>query len=651
MKIRSSLVLVLLGSTTAVTAFVAFLLLTLRLPEIEAEQKQRALESAQASAISVDHALAAFEAPLKTIVAGVRTGSIPRQGILDALLAGAPNYLAAYIVDRNGKVTAFARSTATGTDGDYAYLNVRALPTPSGDRDFVWSDRLLSIVTGNLVIAVITRIGDDHLVAEIAPEQIHRALAESTRAVSLDLLVVDGRGEWVSSNSALFGERMSNFAANPVIRPMLGGSTLTVAAFEDRGRYAFAGASSSRLDWRYITAVPAGTTNPIYRRTIVVVLVAFALSALLALALGRYAAGRIARPLLRLTERSRQVADGVPTNAWPHSGVDEVDTLSRNLERMSDALAQREAALLQANETLETRVAQRTSDLSRSNAELSDAIATLTRTQRELVRAEKLAALGSMVAGIAHELNTPIGNALLSSSTVQQRVAGFAKQAQNTLTRSQLQALLDDLDEAEAITQRNLQRAAELIQSFKQVAADRTSDRQRRFELAGLINETLVSLRPSFKLRPIEVINAIVPPVEMDSIPGAITQVVSNLVGNALMHAYGEGDAGRILIRAGVLDDKIQLSVEDDGRGMSNEILPRIFDPFFTTRMGTGGTGLGLSIVHGLVENVLDGTISVESAPGYGTRFVILCARVLPRPAAGNAAHGEERDGDNFAAR
>nr|WP_242533246.1 HAMP domain-containing sensor histidine kinase [Niveibacterium umoris] len=117
----------------------------------------------------------------------------------------------------------------------------------------------------------------------------------------------------------------------------------------------------------------------------------------------------------------------------------------------------------------------------------------------------------------------------------------------------------------------------------------------------------------------------------MDSIPGAIAQIITNLVGNALTHAYDENGSGSIRITGALRDDTVELSIADDGRGMSAEVQPRIFDPFFTTRMGKGGTGLGLSIVHSLVTNVLKGTISVQSAPGYGTQFTIRCPRLIPR--------------------
>ncbi len=285
------------------------------------------------------------------------------------------------------------------------------------------------------------------------------------------------------------------------------------------------------------------------------------------------------------------------------------------------------------NHQLEDRVLTRTHDLERSNAELKDAMQVLQRTQSELVQGEKLASLGRMVSGVAHELNTPIGNALTIGSTLadQMRRMHLAMDS-NQLKRSELSGFLREGAEAVDVLERALAQASHLVASFKQVSADQQSEQRRHFDLATSVDEILAILRPGMRGMAIRLESSVPAGIAMDSYPGLLAQVLSNLVTNAKMHAFEGQTQGQVLIESQEQGDQVSLFIRDNGQGIPEEIRSRIFDPFFTTRMGRGGTGLGLSIVHGIVTQGLGGSIRVDYAMAQGTCFVVTIPKCDPRP-------------------
>ncbi len=276
-------------------------------------------------------------------------------------------------------------------------------------------------------------------------------------------------------------------------------------------------------------------------------------------------------------------------------------------------------------EEIERAVAERT-------RELQGALETLRRAQDKLLRSEKMAALGGMVAAIAHEINTPLGNSLTVASTLEQKILEFAEVLAGTeLRRSVLRGFSEKFLAGSHLLIANLSRAADLIGSFKCVAVDQTSERRRTFDLATTIGEIVTMLRPSYKNSGHRVEMEIAAGIAMDGYPGALGQVVTNLVANAVVHAFDGRQDGTIRIEARLEDDEtVELTVADDGAGIAAETLPRIFDPFFSTKLGAGGSGLGLHIVYVTVVRVLGGDISVDSRPEAGTRFTLRLPRTAP---------------------
>lgn len=274
--------------------------------------------------------------------------------------------------------------------------------------------------------------------------------------------------------------------------------------------------------------------------------------------------------------------------------------------------------------SLEQRVIERTRSLNESNRQLNEALATLERAKDDLVRSEKLAALGMLVAGVAHEMNTPIGNSLTVATTLSERTHEVRQLFQaERLKRSEFADFLDASDRAGEMLVHSMQRAHDLIVNFKQVAVDQTSENRRSFDLATIIDENLLILRPGFRRLPYEIRVDVPRGIEMNSYPGPLGQVVSNIVGNGMQHAFEGRSSGELTITAASDGGTVTLVIADNGIGMDKNVRQRAFDPFFTTKFGRGGSGLGLHIVFNIVTGVLGGKIELESAPGKGSRFVI----------------------------
>lgn len=284
-------------------------------------------------------------------------------------------------------------------------------------------------------------------------------------------------------------------------------------------------------------------------------------------------------------------------------------------------LKRAEESLRRLNEELESRVDARTADLRRANVELRQTLEQLTLAQRQLLESEKMAALGGLVAGVAHEINTPLGVTVTAASHLREETMRIARQT--SIEPDDLLAFHATIGESSEIILRNLQRADRLIKSFKLVAVDQTTEERRRIELGAYLNDILTSLGPSLKKTPHTVRIDCPEPISFETYPGALYQIVSNLVMNSLHHAFAPGRAGAIVIAARLNGNVVELTYRDDGVGMSEEVRARIFEPFFTTRRGQGGSGLGMHVVYNLVTQLLKGNIRVESAPGAGVVFEI----------------------------
>jgi signal transduction histidine kinase len=266
----------------------------------------------------------------------------------------------------------------------------------------------------------------------------------------------------------------------------------------------------------------------------------------------------------------------------------------------------------------------------------------LRQLQDELVQAEKLASLGLLVAGVAHELNTPLGSAKVTASTMARRLDdALHALGERPADPAQVGGVLRHLRAGLDIIDHSLERSGEVIRLFKQLAVDRGTVERRQFALDDVLHDVRRLLGPRLAelARGGRTVTLVIDPtggILLDSYPGPLGQVIENLLGNALLHAFDPPlDDGRtpvVTVRShtepdpgghGPADDWLVLDVIDNGHGIDAQVLPRIFDPFFTTRRGRGGTGIGLHLCHHFCTQVLGGRILADCRPGQGCRFTV----------------------------
>ena len=302
-------------------------------------------------------------------------------------------------------------------------------------------------------------------------------------------------------------------------------------------------------------------------------------------------------------EQFQKNGDHVPVN-WESS--DEIGTLVNLFNSAQQQQSDHEQSLLAAKEKAE------------------QALTDLQNAQSQLVESEKMASLGGLVAGISHEINTPLGVARTGSSHVWDSLKKVNKHFQDgTLTKKEMQDFLELAEDGLHLMTANLIRASDLVASFKQVSADQSHDEMRPFELREYLQETVYTLKPNLKRYQVAVLIECPKGIVLNSFPGAYSQVMTNLIMNSLYHAYDKDDKGTININVQQMGDDIRITFTDDGRGMDDETKKRVFEPFFTTKRGKGGTGLGMHIIYNLITHKLQGSIEVESTIGQGTCFTM----------------------------
>ena len=298
----------------------------------------------------------------------------------------------------------------------------------------------------------------------------------------------------------------------------------------------------------------------------------------------------------------------------------ELTAMNEEMTAMNDELAAMNESLLFANDRLQKEVAER----QRAEKDLTEALETQKNMQEYLIQSEKMQALGGLVAGVAHEINTPVGVGVTAASHLKQITEQFLELCSNGAPRRKdMTDYLEDMSEAADILLKNLERASQLIKSFKQVSVDQASETRRKFNVRQYLAEILLSMNPRLKKTRIEVMVDCGEELEIDGYPGAFSQIITNLVMNSLIHAFDPEAPGTISIVVTAPEQNVQIVFADNGRGIAGEHLPKIFDPFFTTKRGCGGTGLGLSVIYNIVVQKFGGTIVCDSHPGLGTVFTI----------------------------
>jgi len=370
------------------------------------------------------------------------------------------------------------------------------------------------------------------------------------------------------------------------------------------------------------------TTSNLYFRLSIIIVLLILTTLLVVIALNRFITDPMSEVSSKIQEISKHKRFNLRIGQMPFK---ELDIITRNINILLNRAETQLAKLSDAkqlaykqNQDLEDKVNKRTQALKDSNNELLSTLEKLHQFQGQLVESEKMASLGDMVAGVAHEVNTPIGLGVTASTLLSDRLLEI-KQAfeDKTLKSSHLKKFLIEGEENTAIIYRNLKRAAELITRFKKVAVDQTSEEARTFNIKQLLDEVLLTLAPQIKPLPY-VINIDCPnELIVTSKPGPITQIIINLVLNSITHGFDERDHGVIEILVSISSDMLTIDYKDDGKGIDPSMLNKVFEPFTTTKRGSGGSGLGLHLVYNLVTQALGGNISFNSEIESGVHFKI----------------------------
>lgn len=324
--------------------------------------------------------------------------------------------------------------------------------------------------------------------------------------------------------------------------------------------------------------------------------------------------GIISKPIVDLASVARHVRD------------------TRDYNQRADKLAEDEVGeLVDDFNAMLARIQAAAQEAQAANTDLEAALAQLQNTQTQLVQTEKMASLGGLVAGVAHEINTPVGIGVTAASTLRARTSDLRQlMVDGGMKRSHLNEFMDMADQSADMILKNLQRAADLVQSFKQVAVDQSSSERRTFDLREYVDEVLTSLHPKLKKTPHQIEVKIPDGLVVDTFPGALAQILTNLVSNALLHAFDDGDVGLIRIQGQRDGDRVSLDFSDNGKGIPEADQKKIFDPFFTTKRGSGGSGLGMHIVYNLATQVLGGRLHLQSTPGEGASFRLDIPQTAP---------------------
>ena len=455
--------------------------------------------------------------------------------------------------------------------------------------------------------------------ASTAAEDANKNLEtiERTIPVMLDLADNDLQRAALAKlreQSQILRQGMNNLAANfttqaRLLRDAIDGNQGAMAAAIDQL------SAQMRTRERHAQERFDRTLGGVYKKVAVVAIIFLSLIVLMGVAITK----SISTPLRELmAAMGAIVAGNYESRLRGLKARDEVGDMARAVEVFREnAIAKRRAE----------------EDLRASKEHAEQALTELRNTQESLIEAEKLAALGGLVAGVAHEVNNPVGISMTVASTLARRCESFSSELeQGQMRRSRLVEFIEGNREAANQLVANLQRAGELIQSFKQVAVDRSHADRRQFDLRHSTEQILASLRPGLKKSHIELVTEIPPGIIMDSYPGHYGQVLTNLFLNAVKHGFDGVPEGTIHIEArSVGVGQVEINFYDDGRGMTEEVQRRAFDPFFTTRRSEGGTGLGLHIVYNLVTRRLGGRIMLSSAPWRGTTFRITLPLSAPR--------------------
>jgi C4-dicarboxylate-specific signal transduction histidine kinase len=548
-----------------------------------------------------------------------------------------------YLLDPRGKVLQIAYSSAVSGGGRGAVGSDRIGLDMSRSLLFGQiaggevgiSPIFLSPITDQPTIAVAGRHSNGQvIVMEISLIRLTEGYNVANSDDGMQVLIVDKSGQIIADKDGAQAQQ-SGMLSIEALQSVNQNSANSITLRGQRWLASSHLISQGSLEWHVVVMRPLAQ---VYRPIVTIVALSLAgtllllLFTFLVLLLGTR---KVASETEMLSANARALEAGI-TPGLQTLSVRELAEVDSSLRAMAKTLSQREKLLIETNEMLEERVLDRTRHLQRANTDLEAAMQKLEVTQAELVQSAKMSALGGMVAGVAHELNTPVGNARLAATTLVHTAESIRTMLHSGLvSRTELVRATDAFFDGASLIDGSLERAADIVRAFKQIAVDQTSNRRRKFSLRAVLHENEVLLSPRLKKSNITVLINAPEQLELDSFPGDLGQVLTNLIENAIVHGYQGAQSGCVEIAAELQGEAgVRIHVKDHGLGIAPEFLGRVFDPFYTTRLGQGGSGLGLSIAYNLVTSSLGGKISVTSETGHGSCFTLELPLRAPRSAA-----------------
>ncbi len=489
---------------------------------------------------------------------------------------------------------------------------------------FYWSNTYVNSVFDQVSVDLAVPLDDGMLVGTIHLEKLSLLLGDVIGHEGQIVGITDNRGVYVAHPDIhLVQQRMSD--------PYVNTRTLAFDEVLLNGATYFGTLSQSdQLGWSIVLyqdkSTVMGEINQFILITVSVILASIAIVTVFGIGI----TNRILRDVKNTLTLIQEAAIGQYTLVRPENLFDEFTTITDGFGHMVDQVQQREKTILnqskeieKINAGLELRVQERTAELERINEELAEALNVLTSAQKQLVESEKLASLGNLVAGVAHEINTPIGVALTSITYLTEQTKRLERSYEaNAIKRSDIDSYFNVAQEAESIILANINQASELISSFKMISADQAHKDNRSFELLSYTQSIIRSLAPKLKQKNIFINLHCDPELTLYGNPGDYSQIVTNLVINSINHGYAHA-SGLVELRIFKADGGVNLVYRDFGKGIPADNLDRIFEPFFTTTRGSGGSGLGLNIVYNTVLKSFGGSILCKSTIGQGTAFFV----------------------------
>lgn len=538
-----------------------------------------------------------------------------------------------YILDENSKIEKMVPYESKYIGMDLSNLKHFEDKSVNG---VVISNPFISLRTGEPTVYIIMQLkSTDYIVGELNLKKLQEEVVQGfEKYLEEEIFILDKSGTLLAHpNSALVRQQV-----NQGNLEILKNKTQIQASLiynYDGDKVIGSMNKSSISGWIVVTQTKLLAILKPYIMSLIYTLVLFFMFwGFLIFSIRKSLKNNVIEPLKMLSEGTSILAKG------DFLGVEYIETIPKTFEELASLtrdFSYMGNELLNYNQELESKVNERTmelyamnEELTAMNIELNDTLENLQLAQKQLIESEKIAALGSLVAGVSHEINTPVGVSLTAASyldSVNKNIEELIYSSK--LTKKELIDYVDSVKETTEILNINLERAVKLIQSFKDIAVDRSTDKLKEIYIKDYINTIILSLKHEYKNKNIVFKVDCDDTLKIKTYPGEFSQVITNLIMNSLIHGFKNKTRGIIIIAVYNDIDSIKLEFEDDGAGIQSDLLPKIFNPFFTTNRGGGSTGLGLSVVYNILKSKLEGDIDCISSLDNGTKFTIRIKNML----------------------